>query len=610
MRAVTATEKYRAVSEGSMSKKEFVRQMRQQYPMYISQFNGYNDTVQILKNKQMLFEASKPAFSGVQVYDDRPALTYSLDALDRGIRAELAVLKLDPASDRISKESLAAATDKAKTNLENDCNHYLNLLSGESKKVDKQDREKEVKRGALDKDTFNDMKKATLKEAAEDFKPHFMYKDGDKVKANTQKDHEDLEKKGYDHKNEGVDPNPPMSEDAKKTLLGKVVGVLNSSHPDITVGIIKDFIRTHYMDLLNGVDIEDEFGEYIDNNYEGPSDMREGEKGIDMSSKDGYIAFIDNENILATYSVEDVEEMARELAMTHHEAGQDQDNFIKSFMMGYKEGGYDTEDQVHEKQGKDHDGDGDIDGDDYMAAKDAAIKKAMGKDEVDENAEAIKFAQFIHAHGLNDQQVKDSEYLQDLYNNYVEMLGEDTDEGYAMKRMQRAHTQDRLAGKKSTYDIAKEKQAEKEKQLKEAIKSIIKKTLSEDVVNEAATNRLSSINDEFSSYAGAQTVINQLENVVTEIEQFHSKTRDKIQKIYDGMENIENDEGLKIGVFIGPSIEAAFRQDLRPVTKKGFTSDLSIPKAKRLDPNLVAQAAQGDIEEIGDAKHTVFTPNN
>jgi hypothetical protein len=49
---------------------------------------------------------------------------------------------------------------------------------------------------------------------------------------------------------------------------------------------------------------------------------------------------------------------------------------------------------------------------------------------------------------------------------------------------------------------------------------------------------------------------------------------------------------------------------LRPVTKHGYTKDLALPKAKRLDPNLVAQArAQGDIEEIGDAKHTVFTPN-
>ena len=77
--------------------------------------------------------------------------------------------------------------------------------------------------------------------------------------------------------------------------------------------------------------------------------------------------------------------------------------------------------KVSEKKGKDHDGDGDIDSDDYMAAKDKAIKKAMGKDE-----------------------------------------------SYTMKRVQRAHTQDRLAGKKSTYDQAKEKNKDQEKPLKEA----------------------------------------------------------------------------------------------------------------------------------------------
>src|SRR6056300_833903 len=80
--------------------------------------------------------------------------------------------------------------------------------------------------------------------------------------------------------------------------------------------------------------------------------VAEGKGEIDMSSKDGYIAFIDNEDILATYSVEDAEEMARELAMDHHDAGQDQDNFVRSFMASYKEGGYDTGDQVHEKQGE------------------------------------------------------------------------------------------------------------------------------------------------------------------------------------------------------------------------------------------------------------------
>ena len=456
MRQVTATEKYNAVLEGNMAKKEFVRQMRQKFPMYVSQYNGFDDTVQILKNKQMIFEAAKPAFSGVKVYDDRPALTYSLDALDRAIRIELDVLGLDPASDVIRKDDLDKATSKAKGNLEKDCNHYINLMAGESKKVDKQDKEREVKRGAKDTDVLNGMKKATLKEEVEVQEEEFE-----------------------------------MSEDAKKALLGKVVGALRTNYPDITAGILKDFIKTHYQDLLDGADIEDEFREYISVNYEGPSDMGE-------------------------------------------------------------------------KKGTDHDGDGDIDSDDYMAAKDKAIKKAMGKDE-----------------------------------------------SYAYKRMQHAHDQDRRAGKKSTYDIAKEKQAEKEKQLKEAIKSIIKKTLNEDVINEAATNKLASLQGDFGDYSGASQVINQLENIVTEIEQFHSKTREKIQKIYDGIGNIENEEGLKIGVFIGPAIENAFKQDLRPVSKRGFSSGLELPKAKKLDPEVIAQArAAGEIDETPqEPKATVFTPN-
>ena len=34
---------------------------------------------------------------------------------------------------------------------------------------------------------------------------------------------------------------------------------------------------------------------------------------------------------------------------------------------------------IDEKKGKDHDGDGDIDSDDYLKSRDIAIKKAMGK---------------------------------------------------------------------------------------------------------------------------------------------------------------------------------------------------------------------------------------
>ena len=45
----TVTEKYRAIKSGQISETEFVRQMRLAHPQHITQFNGFADTVQILK---------------------------------------------------------------------------------------------------------------------------------------------------------------------------------------------------------------------------------------------------------------------------------------------------------------------------------------------------------------------------------------------------------------------------------------------------------------------------------------------------------------------------------------------------------------------------------
>ena len=51
--------------------------------------------------------------------------------------------------------------------------------------------------------------------------------------------------------------------------------------------------------------------------------------------------------------------------------------------------------QFAEAKGKDHDDDGDIDSDDYMAAKDKAIKKAMGKDDEELEEQKIPVSEFI-----------------------------------------------------------------------------------------------------------------------------------------------------------------------------------------------------------------------
>ena len=67
---------------------------------------------------------------------------------------------------------------------------------------------------------------------------------------------------------------------------------------------------------------------------------------VDFSNKDGYMAFVDNENIVGTYGVDDAIEFAKELAMTHFDAGAQQDKFVDDFMIAYKEAGYDKGEEI------------------------------------------------------------------------------------------------------------------------------------------------------------------------------------------------------------------------------------------------------------------------
>ena len=191
--------------------------------------------------------------------------------------------------------------------------------------------------------------------------------------------------------------------------------------------------------------------------------------------------------------------------------------------------GYDSEDDLDEKKGKDHDGDGDVDGDDYMAAKDKAIKKAMGKDE---------------------------------------------------------------------------------QLVKENIKSIITKIFEEKPINEAATAQLADWGKGYEAFPGVKPVVIELENIVTEIEQFYDKIGEKIAKTFSKTADFRNEEGLKIGAFISPSLEAAFKKDLRPVIKGGFTKKIELPKVRTISQSDIDAARnRGEIDETPiEEKDTVFSP--
>jgi len=142
--------------------------------------------------------------------------------------------------------------------------------------------------------------------------------------------------------------------------------------------------------------------------------------------------------------------------------------------------------------------------------------------------------------------------------------------------------------------------------VKENLKAIISKVLEEQVIAEAATAQLSKLGDDYEGFDGMKASINGLENIVTDIEQYFDKTRQKIQKIYDTLGEIRNEEGLKVGGFLAPAIEQAFIKDLKPAISQGFTKGLNQPKVKTVSK---ANYPMSDIEEgPEEPKQTVFTP--
>ena len=492
MRTYTVTEKYRAVNEGKMAKSEFVRQMRLGYPEHITQWNGFKDTVQILKNRGLLFEEVKPVVKEEKI--DAMKLPYSLEALDRGIRHEFAEAKIEyHAGANINMDQYNDALNKAKANLDKDPMHYLNILAGNDKHVDKNDQLRPVS----DKpDVFNGLKKADLREAKTMLKEGKMDDLAEKLgidigrlqnaadrlremeredaaetagKVNAMKaiideepdevmniDRFGKEKEDHDSKYTKVKEAEGMD---KKEAANAAIDILRKKYPEVTSGILKDFLRTHMDDLARGEDPIEEFENYVSVNYD----------SLD-------------------------------------------------------------EESVSEKKGKDHDGDGDVDGDDYKAAKDKAIKKAMGKDE------------------------------------------------------------------------------NQDKQLKEAIKRIIKKSLLKDTLNEAATNHLAAMADTYGDYKGMTVVLNDLQNIVTDIESYYAKQKDRLEGVFKKVGEIQNEEGFKVGGFLAPAIESAFVKDSRHLGGNRFMKGVEIPKVKVAKFNNLRQE-EAPLEAETAPKETIFGIN-
>ena len=958
MRTITVTEKYRAVQEGSLAKSEFVRQMRQSYPMYVSPVSDYNSTVQILKNRSLLFEAKEEV-------DD--SFKYSDDSLRRAIDIELEAAGL-MSHQSVSGEDQAKAKKKAIENLKKDPLHYYHLIAGESSKVDKHDKEAETKRGAGDVDTFNGLKKATLKEghpkhadgtpksnaemtddeknnfyddldsvdtvtedddfiskirsavqgpevdaifaaaqkeidngdaegmadalaiAADqyyeyydskgnedgtevakyimrslpqsksnvqdfsklkdivyknrtvdekmsdaemdaiknytpgsdtsdiptEYKPGDMYntdfdyegmlKAGLKIRLNTPAEtmqaifdsfedvnyHREGEHLSYviDAKEEGAreealthlkefrkaikqtlgeifegvfpirereegyvsradrkiqEAIPTMklkleapSTSIKTTMKEGVVNLYNKYGKDPGFGqMLKDFFKMHGSDLDAGADIEDEFEEYYNANtnsleeaepldttaaYDNDEDTQD---MIDKMRRDGK----DSEDFVDEASKDHDEEILAYIADTYIQNAKDGDRAYAAFrdlnirdavqdVIGILQ---DTKHPLHvdtkveyrvvekdkarglfEKKGKDR---GDIDSfrnviqdvgvETVQDAIEVIIKfekeiekgpvgvaqakrlvadlRATEKDEHDKNTTDLiidAFNMVYHDRGVAtiytekkgkdhdgdiDEQAKETtfdpkkiksvsfpnglevtigephpeeegvvNFIRKGQNGYeIGFLDGDAGGSYAVDfNGEFLDQDDYIDEKKGTdhdkdgdidgddYKHAKDKAIKKamgkNEIVKENLKAIISKVLEEQVIAEAATAQLSKLGDDYEGFDGMKASINGLENIVTDIEQYFDKTRQKIQKIYDTLGEIRNEEGLKVGGFLAPAIEQAFIKDLKPAISQGFTKGLNQPKVKTVSK---ANYPMSDIEEgPEEPKQTVFTP--
>ena len=572
MRQITAQEKYRAVKKGVLTEGEFVRQMRLAFPQFVSPMNTYPDTVQILKNYDLINE-------GKEAKEAEEVSKYSDDSLRRSIDIELEAMGL-MSQETISNEDHAKAKTKAVQNLKKDPLHYYNLIAGESSKVDKNDKPKETKRGKLEKDTFNDMKKATLKERKENLvegtRALVGYLAGDRL--TTTYNHYD----GYpSHLGKALEMHYNDDDKAKEiamkgyiTAIDGDTGEVQSTHnekpgkvilPDdkeqrareiaeevdkfgAEYGYVWDDNTNQWITIKNtGIrSMIDQILEKLDmvNVYSGDTMEGDVDEIIDIptlkETLGGVVAFLKskgagNESIkdfirthkddIQGMDMDSVEDEYNNFLSVNTDYvdetdAYDNDEDTQDMIDKMRKDGKDADDFVDEKKGTDHDKDGDIDGDDYMHAKDKAIKKAMGKDEA----------------------------------------------------------------------------------VRENLKAIITKILEEDQMNEAATNVLAAFGDDYAGFDGMKSAINGLENIVTDIEQYYDKTRAKIQKIYDTLGEIRNEEGLKVGGFLAPAVEQAFMRDLRPVLKMGFTKGLDQPQVKKM-------ASPGMAQETEAPKQTVFGLN-
>ena len=650
----TIQEKYNAILEGNFSKTQFLRDAKRELSQFLSPYNGYPDTVQILKNKGMLVENfdkySNDALTDMIVnlsryqdnekdiegikrelekrkkevvseakkekatnYEPTPA-GLPAEAVSRGIDYELEAIGVNTGVEMPTEEQLAKVTAKVNKNLAKNMNYYLDLIAGESKKVDKHDKlVAATKKNTVD--TFNGMKKASLKESVLEKAMSKGY-----TKEQVEAAIKNLkEKKGKDHDGDGdIDGDDYMMAKDKAIKGAKNEGAskeeqLKIAHAAADKAEMNGDIRTYEL-ALAAIDLINSDTRTMDEVELANTTLTKANQAIKSPAT---LA----QTFLNLYK--QIQDKEQSDFSKHPKFGKVL-GILQSMTKDQEQEGINEGRRKKSKGGKivtenDYETGGYIEsmGPLFDRACDM-LAKAFGEwvngpmTEPGMIAPAKKDVVNYLDQKLTSQFLEESNSVEESidreFHSTSDTNGHPNPYKMSVPEIE-AYIKDNpttLWGRslsiwKMVLNKKKGADTVRDEQLKEAMKGIIANILTEEVITEAATGNLSKIADTYNDYEGMQTAVNALENIVTDVESYNSKTRDKIQKIYDSFKDIKNVDGLVVGSFLAPAIEAAFRKDLSPVSQKGFTANLALPKTN------VIKSGEVQEEEL-DEKETVFTP--
>jgi hypothetical protein len=331
----TLQEKYNGIQEGKFSKENFLADARKELPNLVTRFNGYDDAVQILKNRGMIQEArveeARLTKNNLTDYRYKPTNEmdkYPYEQILRGLRVELEAMEVGGTP---TAEEYAKALAKVSKNLAKDSIFYTNQLAGVNPKVDLHDKMVDVT-AKNTVDTFNGMKKAELKEGfkklikkvlseeltdVENYKESDMYEMyGPKTDAEYKRELEnyleDNQIYGYTDRLFDI-----LTDPAEETVADKLADFLDDNqiygYNKGLLAIFRDYANkdqshdewdtTDYERMSNSIS-EDEI-DYDDENFSDP--MIDGEEEDDIPHPRGYEEASDEESFDDLFEETDTE---------------------------------------------------------------------------------------------------------------------------------------------------------------------------------------------------------------------------------------------------------------------------------------------------------------